>query len=514
MINGLAKSTTGAGAAVEYFLGAEFYDKESKEWKPRDPLPTVLEGDPEAIQLLCDSLKFKSRYTSGVLSFSPEETALIAATPGLKDAIIDDFKAFAFAGVPEDCRQFLAVEHTHTGRLEVHYLIPRVHLESGKYRNPFPPNYDGKRGAGSNYAFIEENDAYIDHACLKFGLQNPRDPTIARAFKVEQFDPQTVTKRQVHKAVTELVASGHITCREDIESFLKQAGGTITRSGNDYLSVKFSDDQKAMRFKGDFYGKDTFGAAAICARELQERQRPSPSSIEEKFNSVMAQRVSETERRHSPRQDQVEAKGNYDRDAEREFAERAVAIKDLKQSVPDFDNVQSAVHSLVADNLESVDALAKISSGTEENLLYVQTDDPTLNLFLKQVRKTEQQIAALRKKASQSSEQASRQLMEQARKVVDALFSICSGLRHGSRPGARPLSAKEIKELAQDIRNGERVVNLALQAERKLPRMSRLDMVQKLVETGDSDLKSKQVDEPKKPGKRKTYESDLPGLDM
>jgi len=65
-------------------------------------------------------------------------------------------------------------------------------------------------------------------------------------------------------------------------------------------------------------------------------------------------------------------------------------------------------------------------------------------------------------------------------------------------PGARPLSAKEIKGLAQGIRNGERVVNLALQAERKLPRMSGLDMVQKLVETGDSDLKSKQVDEPKK----------------
>jgi hypothetical protein len=113
MINGLAKSTTRAGDAVEYFLGAEFYDKESQEWKPRDPLPTLLEGDPEAIQVLCDSLQFKSQYTSGVLSFSPEETALISATPGMKDAILDDFKAFAFAGVPDDCRQFLAVEHTH-----------------------------------------------------------------------------------------------------------------------------------------------------------------------------------------------------------------------------------------------------------------------------------------------------------------------------------------------------------------------------------------------------------------
>ena len=144
MINGLAMQTTNAQKAVDYLTGDEYYDKESLSWKPRDPAPVVLEGDPKSFVQACDSLTFKNRYTSGVLSFSPEETALINANPGLKDEILQDFKNFAFAGIPADCRNMLAVEHTHTGRLEIHYTIPRVHLGSGKYWNPFEPNYVGK----------------------------------------------------------------------------------------------------------------------------------------------------------------------------------------------------------------------------------------------------------------------------------------------------------------------------------------------------------------------------------
>ena len=184
MIHGLSKHTQGAGGAVDYFLDDQYFeadptqeDPRAGEWREREPKPVVLDGDPKQIVALCDSLGFKNRYTSGVLSFSPEESAKISATPGMKEQLIEELREFAYAGVKsDDCKPLLVVQHEHTGRLELHYLIPRVSLESGKYFNPFPPNYDGRRGKGTNNTYKEQNDTFTDHMCSKYGLQNPRDP--------------------------------------------------------------------------------------------------------------------------------------------------------------------------------------------------------------------------------------------------------------------------------------------------------------------------------------------------
>ena len=101
MIHGLSKHTQGAGSAVDYFLDDQYFEPEptaenprAGEWRERDPKPLVLEGDPKQIVALCDSLSFKNRYTSGVLSFSPEESAKIAATPGLKEQLIQELREY------------------------------------------------------------------------------------------------------------------------------------------------------------------------------------------------------------------------------------------------------------------------------------------------------------------------------------------------------------------------------------------------------------------------------------
>jgi len=58
------------------------------------------------MRLLCESLDFKHKYTSGVLSFSEEETAIINSTRGMKGKIIEDHKDFAFAGVKKTFETF------------------------------------------------------------------------------------------------------------------------------------------------------------------------------------------------------------------------------------------------------------------------------------------------------------------------------------------------------------------------------------------------------------------------
>ncbi|MEE5177358.1 relaxase/mobilization nuclease domain-containing protein [Pseudomonas alliivorans] len=452
MINGLSRWTTNAGKAIEYFLGEKYFDKELEEWKPRDPEPVILEGDPQAMKFICDKLEFKNKYTTGVLSFSPEETAKIAANPELKDKILQDFKDFAFAGVPDHARQFLAIEHTHTGRLEIHYMMPRVHLESGKYRNPFPPNYNGKRGKGNNEAFIKENDSYIDHACQKFGLTNPRDPEIVRDLKVSSFDRESATKKDVHSLVCELVESGHITCREDIQNLFIELGGTITRNGDDYLSVKFGDDQKAMRFKGDIYDKANFGAKAISESEVHGKTRASQGSIEQRFKDVMADRTAETQRRHNPQgsRNQEFAGRELETDeqlneCETEFSDLVAAHQEFENSTDDIPDVKSAAADFANSNRSQIAEYSEASSITSGvdvgDLSTIQTDDPVIQFFQtkfkQQLQRLMQQEMAASKRlwSTPAASKSDELLAERIGIIFKAAFGVSTGI-DVDRPGA------------------------------------------------------------------------------
>jgi len=444
MINGLAMQTTGAQKAVDYLTGDKYYDKESLKWEQRDPAPVVLEGDPKSFVQACDSLTFKNRYTSGVLSFSPEETALINANPGLKDQILQDFKNFAFAGMPEDCRNMLAVEHTHTGRLEIHYTIPRVHLGSGKYWNPFEPNYEGQRGKGSDYKFREQNDSYIDYACAKFGLQNPRDLSVARDIKINPFDKNRDSKREIHNAVADLVNSGHITCREDIEKFFVKAGGVITRNSDEYISVKFGDDQKAMRFRGGIYDKSQFSGTAISQRELQEGQRPSEESIRQKFDSVIKEREWRVESRHGEAEKYVDSDKAADKEFESELSADADAINEIDKAAEDIPDLKPGIDDFISSNSGSIESYqqATIGSGVEaSDVAIAQTDDPVVRFFQQQFkaqaqRLEQQAIAAAKQRwANHQLPQGHDKLLADS---VGSIFKAMLGTRSGidiDRPG-------------------------------------------------------------------------------
>lgn len=455
VINGLSKWTTNAGKAIDYFLGDTYFDKESEEWKPRDPEPVMLEGDPHAMKFICDKLEFKNQYTTGVLSFSREETAKIAENPELKDQILQDFKDFAFAGVPDDARQFLAIEHSHTGRLEIHYMMPRVHLETGKYRNPFPPNYDGKRGKGNNTAFIQENDAYIDYACQKFGLTNPRDSAVARDLKISSFDKESTTKKEVHDIVCELVESGHITCREDINNLFVDLGGKITRNGDDYLSVKFGDDSKAMRFKGDIYDKAYFGAKAIGESQVHRETGTVSRSIDERFQDVMEVRTKETHRRHTPKEspDQDIDGAEFgiegsERELESALVELAESHQEFENSTDDLPDVKSAAADFAGSNSKSIAdykaAVSDIGSGVAAGeLSTIATEDPVIrffqNQFKQQLQKEIQRSMAASKKLW-STPFASPKSDELFADRIGVIFKTAFGVSTGidvDRPGAR-----------------------------------------------------------------------------
>lgn len=485
MIHGLSKYSTGsASGGIDYFLSDSYYDHETRTTVERNPKPVTLEGNKDAMRVLCDSLDFAHKYTSGVLSFSAEETAMIKEK-GIKDQILADFKEFAFAGVPEDCRNILMVEHGHVGRLEVHYMIPRVHLESGKYFNPFPPNYSGKKGHGNNQDFIKQNDSFIDFACEKYGLQNPRDPKFARAAEIPPFDPAKDIKRQVVEALDRMIMKGDIGSRDDMCAFLERRGAVITRKGADYFSFKFDDMTKAVRLKGVIYGEQSF-------REIKQRHTKrfdefevQRAGFESRYLETLIFRCKEVEGRHKLPQHIAERLKDNDRRSSAELQQAVTEIRDLRDNVNSFNpSAVSAARDFVfqnglADPRVNIPSTSPASIGSTD---VVSTGNPVLDELLRhffsELRRIQQESLASSLKLFRGLAESGRQCAERYAKAIQDIFRVNVSAYSGQNflePG-RPLPASlaEVrKELGERIEELRKEIRLAQQAEKVEERVQR-----------------------------------------
>lgn len=150
----------GAGEGPTNYLVREDYPGRDAH------LPDVLRGDPEVTRALIDSLDTKWRFTAGALSWHPDDTV----TPEQEQRVMDDFEALAFAGLEEDQRNILWVRHIHAGHHELHFVIPRVELATGKAFNPCPPGWQ------------KHFDLFRDLNNHREGWARPDDPARTRMF--------------------------------------------------------------------------------------------------------------------------------------------------------------------------------------------------------------------------------------------------------------------------------------------------------------------------------------------
>ena len=130
----LIKFTTGGrgggGTVAAYLLDPEREGREAAA-------PEVLRGDMARTAELIDSITRKWTYTHGVLSFAPED----APTEDEQRTAMDAFESFAFAGLDAEQYDITWVRHQHTsgGRVELHFVTPRMELTSGRALNIAPP---------------------------------------------------------------------------------------------------------------------------------------------------------------------------------------------------------------------------------------------------------------------------------------------------------------------------------------------------------------------------------------
>ena len=215
--------------------------------------PQVLRGDPVMTRTLIDSIERRWKFTSGVLSWHPDEKIYEEQ----EEEIMDAFERVAFAGLEADQRNILWVRHTHAGHHELHFLIPRLELSSGKDFNACPPGWQ------------KDFDVFRDLFNWREGWARPDDPARARdelPKKADLFKARMArwgreiresdrdrAKEAIHAFLKEKVTRGLVRNREDVLNTLKEQGLSINREGRDYISVITPNSGMKMRFKGGFY---------------------------------------------------------------------------------------------------------------------------------------------------------------------------------------------------------------------------------------------------------------------
>lgn len=227
--------------------------------------PEVVRGDIARTVELIDAIDRKWKYTTGVISFALED----APSKQQQNDLMDDFERVAFAGLAKDRADITWVRHSHTegGRVELHFLTPRVDLATGKALNVAPPGWE------RSYAPLR--DAYN----YEYGWARPDDPARART---QQRTSESPARLESREAITEYleqkIVAGDITGRADLIEALHAAGLETPRHGKSFVTALDPESGERWRLKGRIYESD-------WTRE-EEFERTATGGVEAKQRSA------------------------------------------------------------------------------------------------------------------------------------------------------------------------------------------------------------------------------------
>lgn len=232
-----------ADSAIRYLLS----DKDSNGNK-RNPKAEIFYGDPDLTKILIDNNPRKFKYTSGVIAFRDSEKP----TKRQLNQIIKAFYLTFAPGLGPERLNMLIVRHEDKGNTELHLLIPMIDAKTQKQFNIDPP------GEYSNQ-MVKDFSAIWNH---KLGYrQVVEDPLRAQFSPFDIKSPSgkksKTIKHRLGIEIPKLIRSGKINNRNELILFLEDKGCTITRTGIDYISVKFPRQKEAIRLRGPVFRKNS-----------------------------------------------------------------------------------------------------------------------------------------------------------------------------------------------------------------------------------------------------------------
>lgn len=243
--------STGGNGAKDYLLGKDY-----AEGIPSRDKAVLLQGDPEAVTELINSLEFSKIYTSGCLAFDGIESQKITESDKLK--LMNEFEQCLFNGL--DANQYAGywVEHgdkidpvTNTPRLELNFVFANVELTSGKSLSVYYDKVDQNRV-----------NLWKDITNAEMGLSDPNAPQKKRSIRISQELPKTVKefKSMINDHITELFKDENINNRDDVIAELKAQNYEITAIKPKSISIKNPlGGERPIRLEGAFY-EQTFNS--------------------------------------------------------------------------------------------------------------------------------------------------------------------------------------------------------------------------------------------------------------
>lgn len=223
----------GGGAIANYLIDPNRAGREGAA-------PEVVRGEIARTVELIDAIDRKWKYTTGVISFAVED----APSEQQQRDLMDDFERLAFAGLEKNRFDISWVRHSHTegGRVELHFLTPRVELATGKAFNVAPPGWE------RSYAPLR--DAYN----YEYGWARPDDPARART---QQRASESLARLESREAITEYIeqkiVAGEVTGRAELIEALQAAGLETPRQRRSYVTARDPETGERWRLKGRIY---------------------------------------------------------------------------------------------------------------------------------------------------------------------------------------------------------------------------------------------------------------------
>lgn len=261
MIVGFSKYGKGQGtAAIDYLLSKD----------GRKVAPVILDGDPKIVLDGINQNPNKWKYTSGVLSFAPEDTV----SDEKERQLIAGFEEVAFAGIdPENRPQGLWVRHHDKDHHEMHFIYPRQLNDLRSY-NMRPPSDKGRY------------DAFRDVHNLENGWADPNDPERRRSLSLPDFiardkEGKKDIREALHQWAEQRIEAGVVNNRSELIEQLKEEGFDVPRSGREYITI--GREGEKIRLKGEIYA-ETFTSREQLGKNFSGRkldyQRSLPKKLE------------------------------------------------------------------------------------------------------------------------------------------------------------------------------------------------------------------------------------------
>ncbi|OBT13543.1 hypothetical protein A9264_14090 [Vibrio sp. UCD-FRSSP16_10] len=224
---------------------------------------------------------------SGVIAHALEDTHTLNQSPEITQEWRDCFEALIFAGV-EDEMLIEWVEHRDKGNVENHFIVPRIHLSTGKYFNPAPPSH------------VHDFSVLCNYLNAKYELASPTNLKRRKDINLTgAFDNKTRSERiNVFKVyVNAAINSFDVKNRDELitlfreESWKNYTDIETVRVSKNYISIKLKQEKKAFRLKGFVFSDQFTSLEALYRSESQPlTQELSVAELKEQFDECVERR--------------------------------------------------------------------------------------------------------------------------------------------------------------------------------------------------------------------------------